>query len=219
MKSTNYRHTVVPQGAQPFGCFQTRANVLTREIAKMTRSLLVPSVFVAVALASAALAAEPAADPVRDAIAAGDAAIAAADLDTALQRYEEATKADAENPWGHYRVGEVRRAKGQLSEARASFEAALRLAGKDANVKAKALFVLADLAERESKLADAQATWQKYGAHAQRHSDIKAFAATADERQKRIATWEQMNRDYASVRERIKKRESELTSKAMTPAQ
>jgi len=143
--------------------------------------------------------------PVWEAIAAGDAAMVAKDPDTAAKHYEDALKADAKHPMAHYRMGEVRKAKGQLSEAQAAFEAAVRHATNDPDVKAKALFALAALNERQNNLAEAKSAWKRYEDHVAKHTEIKAFAASASERLKRLEVQEQLSRDYAAVKERIKK--------------
>lgn len=154
--------------------------------------------------------------PFWEAIVAGDTALIGGDPDQAVARYEEALKSEPKNPMGHYRMGQVMLIKGELGQARTSLEAALRFGKEDAEVTGKALFVLATLAEREGKYDVAATAWKKYEQHVTAHSEIHGFAASASERQKRIATQQQMSRDYAAVKERAKKREAELTEKAMS---
>ena len=156
--------------------------------------------------------------PFWEAIAAGDAAWVARDFDTAILRYKEAVKAEPQNPMGHYRLGETHLSKGQIPEGQAALEVAVKNGAKDANVMAKALFVLADLAERQVKLAEARDGWKRYESHANSHSEIKSFPASAVERQKRIATHDQLAQEYAVVKDRIKKREAELMEKAAANA-
>jgi tetratricopeptide (TPR) repeat protein len=143
--------------------------------------------------------------PVWEEIAAGDAAIAANDVDKALKHYEAALKADSRSALAHYRLGEARKAKGQLSEAQLSFESAVKVGEREADIKAKALFALAALAERQNKLSEARSAWKRYQEHVEKHGEIKAFPASASERLRRLDAQEQLSKDYALVRDRIKK--------------
>ena len=140
------------------------------------------------------------------AIDAGDAAYAARDFDAALKDYRAAIEKEPQNPMGHYRVGSVQLAKGDLAEAEQSWQAALRFAGKDAKIRAKLLFALADLRERQRNHDDAVARWKEYAQHAQTQPDSKAFPATAVEREKRLVEWKQLQADSLVVKERIEKR-------------
>lgn len=145
--------------------------------------------------------------PVWEEIAAGDAAIVAHDVDKALKHYEAAVKADSQSAIAHYRLGEARKAKGQLSEAQSSFESAAKVGDRDADTKAKALFALAALAERQAKLSDARSAWKRYQEFVEKHGEIKAFPASASERLRRLDAQDQLSKDYAVVKERIKKGE------------
>jgi tetratricopeptide (TPR) repeat protein len=145
--------------------------------------------------------------PAWEEIASGDAAIVAHDVDKALKHYEAAVKADGQSAVAHYRLGEVRKLKGQLSEAQSSFESAAKAGDRDADTKGKALFALASLAERQSKLDDARSAWKRYQEFVEKHAEIKAFPASASERLRRLDAQDQLSKDYAVVKERIKKGE------------
>jgi TolA-binding protein len=140
------------------------------------------------------------------AIDKGDAAYAARDFDGALKDYREAIEKEPQNPMGHYRVGSVQLAKGDLAEAEQSWQAGLRFAGKDPKLRAKLLFVLADLRERQRNHDDAIARWKEYAQHVQAQPDAKGFPATAVEREKRVTEWKQLQADSLVVKERIDKR-------------
>jgi tetratricopeptide (TPR) repeat protein len=140
------------------------------------------------------------------AIDQGDAAYAARDFDGALTGYREAIQKEPQNPMGHYRAGAVQLAKGELTEAEQSWQAGLRFAGKDAAIRAKLLFALADLRERQRNHDDAVARWKEYAQHVQSQPDSKGFPATAVEREKRITEWKQLQADSLVVKERIEKR-------------
>ncbi len=143
--------------------------------------------------------------PFWDAISKGDAAYAARDFEGAIKAYREAIEKDSNNPMGHYRLGSAQFSKGDFNEAEQSWQAGLRFTGKDEKIRAKLLFVLAALRERQRNLDEADGRWKEYGTQAQK-PDAKAFPATATERQKRIAEWKQIEIDSKAVRERIEKR-------------
>jgi tetratricopeptide (TPR) repeat protein len=144
--------------------------------------------------------------PFWDALNRGDAAYTARDFEGAIKAYREAIEKEAQNPLGHYRLGEAQLAKGDMNEAEQSWQAGLRFAGKDEKLRAKLLFVLADLRERQKNYDEATSRWKEYEKHAKSQPTVKAFPATATERQKRITVWKQISTDSAAVKERIEKR-------------
>jgi tetratricopeptide (TPR) repeat protein len=145
--------------------------------------------------------------PVWEAIAAGDAAIVAHDVDKAIKNYEAAVKADSGSAIAHYRLGEARALKAQLNEAQGSFEMAVKVGDRDADTKAKAMFALATLAERQNKLTEAREGWKRYQEYVAKHGELKAFPGSASERLKRLDAQEQVSKDSALVKERIKSSE------------
>jgi tetratricopeptide (TPR) repeat protein len=144
--------------------------------------------------------------PFWDAVSKGDASYLARDFEAAIKAYREALEKEPNNAMGHYRLGEAMLAKGDLGEAEQSWQTGLRFCGKDEKLRAKLLFVLADLRERQKNWDEADARWKQYGQHAQSVPEARAYPATATERQKRIAEWKQLNADSLLVRERIDKR-------------
>lgn len=144
--------------------------------------------------------------PFWDALSKGDAAYAARDFEGAIKAYREAIEKESQNALGHYRLGEAQLAKGDMNEAELSWQAGLRFAGKDEKLRAKLLFVLADLRERQKNYDEATGRWKEYEKHAQSQPTAKAFPATATERQKRITDWKQISADSAAVKARIEKR-------------
>jgi tetratricopeptide (TPR) repeat protein len=143
--------------------------------------------------------------PFWDAISKGDAAYAARDFEGAIKAYREAIEKESKNPMGHYRLGSAQFSKGDFDEAEQSWQAGLRFAEKDEKIRAKLLFVLAAVRERQRKLDEAETRWKEYGTQAQK-PDARAFPGTAVERQKRITEWKQIETDAKAVRERIEKR-------------
>jgi tetratricopeptide (TPR) repeat protein len=144
--------------------------------------------------------------PFWDAVSKGDASYIARDFEAAIKAYREALEKEPNNAMGHYRLGETMLAKGDFNEAEQSWQTGLRFCGKDEKLRAKLLFVLADLRERQRNWDEADVRWKQYAQHVQTVPEAKGYPATAVERQKRIAEWKQINADSAVVRERIDKR-------------
>ena len=156
--------------------------------------------------------------PFWETIKKGDNAYVARDFDNAIAGYREAITKEPQNPAGHYRMGEAHLAKGEEKEAEASWVAGLRYVGQNHALKAKLLFVLADLRERQKAYDDATEGWTKYEAFAREQPQSKTYPATAVERKKRIADWKKLVEDYKSVKERIERRLKEADDKARKSA-
>ncbi len=89
----------------------------------------------------------------------GDNAYIARDYDKAISQYRSAIEKEPQNALGHYRMGEAQLAKGESREAEASWVAGLRFVGANHALKAKLLFVMADLRERQKAYDDATDAW------------------------------------------------------------
>jgi tetratricopeptide (TPR) repeat protein len=157
--------------------------------------------------------------PFWESIKKGDDAIAARDIDGAKAAYQEAIRSEPQNPWGHYRMGEADLAKGDLKEAETVWESALRFSGENAALKAKILFVLADVKERQRALPEATEGWNAYDAHAKSNTQVKTYPDTPTDRLQRIETWKKLEADYAAVKDRIRQRLEEAEKKAAESAQ
>jgi tetratricopeptide (TPR) repeat protein len=157
--------------------------------------------------------------PFWESIKKGDDAIAARDIDGAKAAYQEAIRSEPQNPMGHYRMGEANLAKGDLKEAETVWESALRFSGENAALKAKILFVLADLKERQRSLPEATQGWNAYEAHAKSAPNVKTYPDTPTDRKQRIETWAKLETDYGAVKERIRQRLEEAEKKAAESAQ
>jgi tetratricopeptide (TPR) repeat protein len=156
--------------------------------------------------------------PFWEAVNKGDKAFVARDFDAAIAAYREAITASPQNALGHYRMGEAQLAKGNPAEAEQSWDAGLRFAGEDAVLRAKLLFVLADLRERQKALDEAKARWEQYEKFVQQSPESKGFAATPPERKKRIDDWKKTSGDSVAVKERIEKRLKEAEEAARKSA-
>lgn len=156
--------------------------------------------------------------PFWEAVKKGDSAYLARDFEAAIAAYREAITAEPQNPMGHYRLGEAQLAKGDADEAQKSWDAGIRFSGNNHALHAKLLFLMADLSERKRDFQKALDGWKAYLEFIQQHTDIKAFAGTATERQKRINDWQKLVEQYAAVKERIQKRLEEADKKARESA-
>ncbi len=142
----------------------------------------------------------------------GDRAYVARSFPSAIEAYNKAIAAEPTNPMGHYRVGQAHVAAGEVTGAEQAYEAALRYANADPRLKGKILFVIADLRERQHDNAGAIERWSAYGEHANL-GDAEGYPATAQERQRVNAKWQELQKKYAEVKTRIQKREKEAEDK------
>jgi tetratricopeptide (TPR) repeat protein len=140
----------------------------------------------------------------KDAVAQGTTKYAARDFPGAVASFQKAIEADPKNPLGHYFLGEAQLAAGNMTEAEAAWNrASLAAAEKDPALRAKILFVLADLKERQHKWDDARAAWQVYLDWATKYPNSNGFPGSGQSRQKSIDTMQQQDKAYAVVRQRI----------------
>ena len=156
--------------------------------------------------------------PYMEQIAKGDRSYVARDFDGAISAYREAIKLEPERALGHYRVGSAQLAKGDQKEAEAAFVNGLRFVGKDGTLKAKLIFALADLRERQKNNDEAIGRWKEYSKNAEDEQEAITYPATATERVTRNETWKQLLVDGAAVKERIAKRLKEAEEAARKSA-
>jgi tetratricopeptide (TPR) repeat protein len=156
--------------------------------------------------------------PFWESLKKGDNAYVARDYDGAIAAYKEAITKEPQNALGHYRIGEAHLAKEQMQEAEAAWVAGLRYVGANHPLRAKLLFVLADLRERQKSYDDATEGWNKYEAFVREQPQSKGYAATAADRKKRVADWKKLVVDYGEVKKRIQKRLEEADEKARKSA-
>ena len=158
--------------------------------------------------------------PLTEALNKADQAYLSKDWDKAIEGYKDAISKDPKSPMGHYRLGEAQLAAGKLDDADQSWQAAMKAAQEqsDAAYRAKAMFVLADLKERQGKWDEAASAWKDYGSFVAENPKAKGYAATATERQKAIDTHKDVAAKAAKVKERIQQREKEQQEQASQPA-
>jgi tetratricopeptide (TPR) repeat protein len=152
--------------------------------------------------------------PFWEALLKGDKAYVARDFDSAIVAYQEAIKLEPQNALGHYRMGEAQLAKANPSEAEASWVAGLRFVGEEHKLRAKLLFVLADLRERQKSHDEATERWSEYEKFVGSQPESKGFAQTPPERKKRIEEWKKISADSAEVKKRIDARLKEAEEAA-----
>lgn len=157
--------------------------------------------------------------PFWESIKKGDDSLAARDIEGAKTAYQEAIRLEPQNPMGHYRMGEAELTKGNLKEAEELWQTALRFSGENKAMRAKVLFVLADVKERQRALDEASNGWNAYEVHAKSAPTVKTYPATPPDRKKRIQDWKKLEADYGPVKERIKMRLEEAEKKAAESAQ
>jgi tetratricopeptide (TPR) repeat protein len=138
------------------------------------------------------------------ACAQGNAKYAARDFDGAIAQYQKAIELAPHQGQGYYLLGEAEVAAGNLSDAEASYNrAALETGEKDPSLRARILFVTADLRERQKKREDAKAAWQAYLDWAAKYPDAGVFPSSAQSRQQVMDTVIKQDKADEVVRERI----------------
>jgi tetratricopeptide (TPR) repeat protein len=198
------------------------------------RLALTAVVCVAVALGSLVALADPKGKEVRhdpdnkkgispyiEMVVKGEASFVARDLPGAISTLQDAVKLKPDEMLAFYRLGEVFQDSGKLEDADKAWEAALgkrcsqgcELGGPDA-LKAKILFNIAGLRERQQKWQAAKDAWQSYTAFLEGNSKVRGYPATAIDRIKQIDRRVQLEADYGKVKERIAARIAEKEKEA-----
>lgn len=150
--------------------------------------------------------------PYTEAITKGDAALVARDLPGAIDAYQAAVKLDAGKALAFYRLGEAFRESGKLDDAEQALTTAAGKRG-DERLAAKVQFQVADLRERQKRFDGVKEQWDKYATLAA-EPKAQAYAATAKARLEALATRDKLEKDYAAVKERVKKRQEEREKEA-----
>lgn len=137
---------------------------------------------------------------------AGNAQYVARDFPAAIATYREAIKLSPKHPLGHYLLGEAQLAANNLPEADASWsQAALYSDASDAPLRARVLFVVADVKERQKKWDEAKAAWQVYNEWVGKYADAGVgFPASGASRVQAIDTMTKLNAEAEKVKQRIK---------------
>jgi tetratricopeptide (TPR) repeat protein len=185
-----------------------------RRLARLVSGLvLLPALVVAGPAALAEGKKKPAADTAessgggakyREACKEGNTKYAARDFAGAIAAYQRAIELDPNNALGHYFLGEAQLAGGNLIEAEAAWNrASLAASDKEPALRARILFVLADLKERQKKWDEAKAAWQVYLDWAAKFPTSGAFPGSGQSRQQVIDAMQKQDKAYVVVRQRI----------------
>jgi tetratricopeptide (TPR) repeat protein len=137
-----------------------------------------------------------------EAIVAGSAKYEQKDFAGALELFTKATKLAPRNALAFYCVGAAQLANGNLPDAEAAFRQADSVGDATPSVKAKALFAIADVLERQKKYEDAKAAWQRYLDFAGK-TDAGAFPASGTARVTALDEVIKLDKAYEVVRQRI----------------
>jgi predicted Zn-dependent protease len=155
--------------------------------------------------------------PYMEAVAKGERAFVAKDMEGARAAFQEAVKLDTDKMLGFYRLGESMLQAGKLDDAEATWQTALGKKGTE-ELNARLLMVLADLKERTRKWQPAKDGWAAYAAFLQNHPKTFGFPATAIERQKVIDKRVKDEADFSEVKTRIAKRQVEKEAEVVENA-
>ncbi|HXX65761.1 MAG TPA: tetratricopeptide repeat protein [Polyangiaceae bacterium] len=138
-----------------------------------------------------------------DACDRGNARFASRDFDAAIASYRAAIAQSVHEPLGYYLLGEAELAIGNLADAEAAWQRALSESEQDVDLRARTLFVLADLRERQGRWDEAKIAWQAY-LDWLANAKASGFAASARSRQEAIDRMRRQDRTYDVVRQRIR---------------
>jgi tetratricopeptide (TPR) repeat protein len=160
--------------------------------------------------------------PYMELINKGEASFVARDLPGAITTFQEAIKLLPDEMLGFYRLGEAFQDSGKLDDADREWSAALSkrcFQGCDKHfspdsMKAKVMFVIAGLRERQQKWPQAKEAWQAYSSFLQSNPKTHGYPATAADRIKMIDRRVQLELDYGKVKERIAARLAEKEKEA-----
>jgi len=134
----------------------------------------------------------------------GNAKFISHDVPGAIDLYRQAIQLAPKRPLPHYLLGEAQLGAGNLDAAEAAIKDAEQASDdRDPDVRAKILFVLADLRERQKKWDDAKAAWKVYADYAEKHADAGMAPPTPVARIQAIDDMLKQDKAYEVVRQRI----------------
>jgi predicted Zn-dependent protease len=155
--------------------------------------------------------------PYMELIVKGEAAFVARDIPGATVAFQDAIKSQPGQMLGFYMLGQAELEANKLDDAQRTWEAGMSKKGGD-DLKAKLMFCLADLSERQLRWQAAKDGWAAYSAFLQANPKVKGFPGTAAERIKQADRRMKDEVEYGKVKERIAKRLAEKEREAMENA-
>ncbi len=132
----------------------------------------------------------------------GNQKYVAKDIQGAIDQYRRAIQLAPKNPLGHLMLGVGLMALGNPQEAEASFNKAIEVGDSSPPVKARALFALADLKERQKKWEEAKTAWQAYADYVTKHAAAGSLLS-ATTKLEALDDMLKQDKAYEVVRERI----------------
>jgi tetratricopeptide (TPR) repeat protein len=151
--------------------------------------------------------------PYQELIVKGQNAYTSGDKPGAIAAFQEATQLEGDKMLGFYRLGEALRGSDKLDEASTAYETGLGKKG-NAALKAKMLFVVADLRERQGKWQEAKDAWTAYATFLGENPKAGGFPATPADRLKMIERRTNDEKVYGEVKVRTEKRRVEVEKEA-----
>ena len=141
-------------------------------------------------------------------IGKGNERFIAKDTTAAIDAYKKAIQLSPRNGLGYYLLAEAYLVNGNLPEADAALQQAIETtdATKSPAMRARVLFLTADVKERQKKWADAKLAWQAYAEQAAKSpggGDAGVYPQSGVERIKALQRVLDLDKAYAAVRERI----------------
>jgi tetratricopeptide (TPR) repeat protein len=152
--------------------------------------------------------------PFMELIAKGSASYVARDYATAVSTFQEAIQKAPNRALGHYMLGQAFLADKKPDQADGAWQTALRYAEKDPVLRAKTLFVIADLREQQQRWDDALTAWKAYADYVASEANAKGYPATPADRTRVVEKRKELETKYAKVKERIAQREQDAAAKA-----
>jgi tetratricopeptide (TPR) repeat protein len=140
------------------------------------------------------------------------------DMPGAVELFRKAVQLEPRNPLGYYLLGEALLGSGSLPDAETAWLQGAQIAdsGPPA-VKAKLLFVIADLRERQGRWDDAKTAWKRYADFAAAMPDAGAFPGSAEARIRDTEAMQKQDKDYVIVRKRIREEDGGALGKMPPP--
>jgi tetratricopeptide (TPR) repeat protein len=151
--------------------------------------------------------------PYMELVVKGDHQFVARDVPAAIATYQKAIETDPEQMLAFYRLGEAQQDSGNLDEADKAWQTALGKKGPN-DLKAKVLFVIAGLRERQHRWQDGKDAWTAYSAFLEANPKVHGYPATAADRIKQADRRMKDEIDYGKVKERIAARIAEKEREA-----
>jgi tetratricopeptide (TPR) repeat protein len=143
----------------------------------------------------------------------------AKDYTSAIDTFKKAVALSPKSALAHYALTETYLQQNNLGEAEASVAQALDAndTAKNPAMRARVLFVAAEVYERKKDREKAKAAWQAYFDHASKNADA-GFPQTGTERIKVMQKVLDMEKAYVGVRERIAAEKEKDAGKPAAPA-